>query len=160
MPTFHQDIQKLVRENSNYLAEIVTNEFSQVVVMNIEPESDIGEQVYEVDHVLAIVEGTAEVVLNRKHTLVEANSLVVVPAGTRHNCINTGSMPLKLCILFAPPTQPVGAQYPTKAESIAAEAAAEEAQAARTMSALSARSSGAEAIQEPANYAKIQRDLR
>jgi mannose-6-phosphate isomerase-like protein (cupin superfamily) len=117
MPTFNKDILELVRENHYFLEEIVTNEFSQVVLMSIEPGSDIGEEVHEVDQVLAIVEGTGEVVLNRQHRPIQADSLVVVPAGTRHNCINTGGVPLKLVTLYAPPEEAPGTLYRTKAEA-------------------------------------------
>ncbi len=130
MPTFNRDILELVRENPNFLEEIVTNEFSQVVLMSIEPGSDIGEKVHEVDQVLAIVQGAGEVVLNRRHDPVQADNLVVVPAGTRHNVINTGSVPLKLCTLYAPPAKAPGTLHRTKAEATAAEAAAEDNQAA------------------------------
>ena len=132
MPTFNHDILELVRENPNFLKEVVTNEFSQVVLMSIEPGSDIGEKVHAVDQVLAIVEGTGEIVLNRQHGPVQADSLVVVPAGTRHNVINTGSVPLKLCTLYAPPAKAPGTLHRTKAEATAAEAADEEDQACET----------------------------
>jgi mannose-6-phosphate isomerase-like protein (cupin superfamily) len=142
MPTFNHDILELVRENPNFLKEVVTNEFSQVVLMSIEPGSDIGEKVHEVDQVLAIVEGTGEVVLNRQHSPVQADSLVVVPAGTRHNCINTGSVPLKLCTLYAPPAEAPGTLHRTKAEATAAEAADEDEQEARSVSGSVDRSNG------------------
>ncbi len=127
MPTFNQDILDLVRENPHFLKEIVTNEFTQIVLMSIEPGSDIGEEVHEADQVLVIVEGSGDLVLNRQHSPVEADSLVIVPAGTRHNIINKGDAPLKLCTLFAPPAEAPGTRYQTKAEAIAAEAAAEAA---------------------------------
>ncbi len=126
MPTFNKDILKLVRENTHFLDEIVTNEFTQVALMSIEPGSDIGEQVHEADQVLVIVEGSGEVVLNRRHSPVQADSLVVVPAGTRHNVVNKGSTALKLYTLFAPPAGAPGTRYQTKDEAIAADAAAEE----------------------------------
>jgi oxalate decarboxylase/phosphoglucose isomerase-like protein (cupin superfamily) len=94
--------------------------------MSIEPGSDIGEEVHEADQVLIIVEGTGEVVLNRRHSPVQADSLVVVPAGTRHNIINKGTIALKLYTLFAPPAEAPGTSYQTKTEAIAAEIAAEE----------------------------------
>ncbi len=137
MPTFNQDILELVRKNPNFLEEIVTNEFSQVVLMSIEPGSDIGEKVYEVDQVLAIVQGTGEIVLNRQHSPVQADSLVVVPAGTRHNVINTDRVPLKLCALYAPPAAAPGTLYRTKAE-----ASAEDDPAARIISAKVDRTNG------------------
>jgi mannose-6-phosphate isomerase-like protein (cupin superfamily) len=142
MPTFIKDILDLVRENRYFLEEIVTNEFSQVVLMSIEPGSDIGEKVHEADQVLAIVEGTGEAVLNRQHSPIQADSLVVVPAGTRHNVINTGSVPLKLCTLYAPPAKAPGTLHRTKAEATAAEAADEDEQEARSVSGSVDRSNG------------------
>ncbi len=126
MPTFNKDILELVRENPHFLKEIVTNEFTQVAMMSIEPGSDIGEEVHEADQVLIVVEGSGEVVLNRQHSPVQADSLVVVPAGTRPNIINKGRVPVKLYTLFAPPAEAPGTRYETKAEAVAAEAAAEE----------------------------------
>jgi mannose-6-phosphate isomerase-like protein (cupin superfamily) len=129
MPTFNEDILKLVRENTHFLEEIVTNEFTQVALMSIETGNDIGEEVHEADQVMVVVQGSGEVVLNRQHSPVQADSLVVVPAGTRHNVINTGSVPLKLYTLFAPPAGAPGTVYQTKGQAMAAEAAAEEAAA-------------------------------
>ncbi len=117
MPAFNDDILRRVRENPDFFRELVTNEYTQIVLMTIEPGSDVGEQVHEVDQVLFIVEGTGEAVLNRQHSLVQANSLVVVPAGTRHNVINTGTRPLKIYTLFAPPQVEPGTLVRTKAEA-------------------------------------------
>ncbi len=117
MPAFNDDILRRVRETPNFLRELVTNEYTQVVLMTIEPGSDIGEQVHEADQVLVVVDGTGEAVLNRQHSLVQANSLVVIPAGTRHNVINTGSMTLNLCTHFAPPEVEPGTLVKTKAEA-------------------------------------------
>ena len=122
MPTFNRDILELVRDNPHFLKEIVTNEFSQIVLMSIEPGSDIGEEVHEADQVLVVVEGSGEVVLNRRHSAVHANSLVVIPGGTRHNVINTGSVPLKLYTVYAPPEEAPGTLHHTKADALAASA--------------------------------------
>ncbi len=117
MPAFNDDILRCVRENPDFIRELVTHEYIQVVLMTIDPGSDIGEEVHEVDQVLVIVEGMGEAVLNRQHRLLQANSLVVVPAGTRHNVINTGSTPLKIYTLFAPPEVEPGTLLRTKAEA-------------------------------------------
>jgi mannose-6-phosphate isomerase-like protein (cupin superfamily) len=36
-------------------------------------------------------------------TAIRAGFAVLVPAGTNHNIINTGSIPMKLYTLYAPP---------------------------------------------------------
>ncbi len=121
MPAFNDDIWRRVRENHNYFRELVTNEYTQIALITLEPGSDIGEEMHEVDQVLFIVEGNGEVVLNRQHSLLQANSLVVVPAGTRHNVINTGTTPLRIYTLFAPPEVEPGTLHRTKAEATATE---------------------------------------
>jgi mannose-6-phosphate isomerase-like protein (cupin superfamily) len=46
----------------------------------------------------------------------------VVPAGTRHNVINTSSTkPLKLYTVYSPPNHPGGTVHKTKSEAEAAE---------------------------------------
>src|SRR5688572_6280924 len=121
MPTFNKNISALAQENNFFRQEILTNEHSQLVLMSIQPGDDIGEEVHEVDQVLFFVSGSAEAVLNGERSAVSANSLVVVPAGTRHNFINTGKGPLKLFTIYAPPEEEPGTLHRTKAEAVAAE---------------------------------------
>ena len=46
---------------------------------------------------------------------------IMVPAGTWHNVINTGKVPLKLYSIYAPPQHPRGTVHATKADAMAAE---------------------------------------
>ena len=41
---------------------------------------------------------------------------IIVPAGARHNLINTGTEPLKLYTLYGPPEHRDGVIHPTKAD--------------------------------------------
>ena len=121
MPAFNKNIAALAQENSFFRQEILTNEHSQVVLMSLQPGEDIGEEVHDVDQLLFFVSGSAEAVLNGERSAVSANSLVVVPAGTRHNFINTGNGPLKLFTIYSPPEEEPGTVHRTKAEAVAAE---------------------------------------
>jgi mannose-6-phosphate isomerase-like protein (cupin superfamily) len=47
--------------------------------------------------------------------------LVHVPAGTRHNLVNAGSVDLKLYTVYAPPQHAVGTIHKTKAEADASD---------------------------------------
>jgi mannose-6-phosphate isomerase-like protein (cupin superfamily) len=126
MPAFNKDIFALARQNGFFRQEILTNENSQVVLMSIQPGDEIGEEAHEVDQLLMFVDGTGEAVLNGKdRSQVGPNSLVVVPAGTLHNFINTGSVPLKLFTIYAPPEEEPGTVHKTKAEAVEAEQAKE-----------------------------------
>jgi mannose-6-phosphate isomerase-like protein (cupin superfamily) len=122
MTYFNTDIIKRTTENTFFRQEILTNEHSQLVLMSVERGDDIGEETHEVDQVLVFVAGEGEAVLNGERSTVTANSLVVVPAGTTHNFINTGTTPLKLFTVYAPPEEAPGTLHRTKADALAAEA--------------------------------------
>jgi oxalate decarboxylase/phosphoglucose isomerase-like protein (cupin superfamily) len=89
------DIVQLARSNDAFRREVATGEHSQIVVMTIPPGGEIGE--------------------------VAPNQLVLVPAGTRHNFVNTGPSPLRLVTVYAPPEHAPGTVHQTKAEADAAE---------------------------------------
>jgi mannose-6-phosphate isomerase-like protein (cupin superfamily) len=121
MPQFNKDILALTRENQFFRQEILTNEHTQLVLMTVQPGDDIGEETHDVDQVLVFTAGSGEAVLNGEKSRVAANSLVVVPAGTKHNFINTGSEPLRLFTIYGPPEEAPGTVHKTKAEAEEAE---------------------------------------
>jgi mannose-6-phosphate isomerase-like protein (cupin superfamily) len=123
MAKFNQDIVQLTKDNTDFRRVILTEKHSQIVLMSVEPGDDIGEETHKVDQVLVFVAGSGEAVLDGEKSQVAANRMVVVPAGTRHNFINTGSEPLKLYTVYAPPEEPEGLVHKDKAEAEAWEKA-------------------------------------
>lgn len=121
MPAFNENIVELVKENRFFRQEIATNPHSQLVLMSVEPGDDIGDETHDVDQVLFFVSGSGEAVLDQKRSPIAANSLVLVPAGTRHNFINTGDTPLKLFSVYAPAEHAPGTIHKSKADAVAAE---------------------------------------
>jgi mannose-6-phosphate isomerase-like protein (cupin superfamily) len=116
------DIVQLARGNEAFRREVATGRHSQVVVMTIPPGEEIGEEVHEEnDQLLVFIDGQGDAVLDGRTSKVTPNDLVLVPAGTRHNFINTGSVPLRLVTVYAPPEHPPGTVHQTKAEADAAE---------------------------------------
>jgi mannose-6-phosphate isomerase-like protein (cupin superfamily) len=116
------DIVQLARSNEAFRREVATGRHSQVVVMTIPPGEEIGEEVHEEnDQLLVFIDGQGDAVLDGRTSKVTPNDLVLVPAGTRHNFINTGSVPLRLVTVYAPPEHPPGTVHQTKAEADAAE---------------------------------------
>ncbi len=111
----------MAQENSFFRKEILTNQHSQLVLMSVNPGDDIGEETHDVDQVLYFLSGSGEAVLDGQRSPISANSLVVVPAGTLHNFVNTGSQPLKLFTIYSPPEEEPGTVHKTKAEAEAAE---------------------------------------
>lgn len=118
---FNKDILKLTRENTDFRRVVLTNKHSQLVLMSIEPGDEIGEETHEVDQMLVFVEGEGEAVLSGQKSKVAAGHLVEVPAGTKHNFINSGSQALKLYTIYAPPEEEPGLVHKTKAEADADE---------------------------------------
>ena len=118
---FHDDIVALAKQNEDFRREVTTGRHSQVVLMSLAPGDDIGEEVhFEVDQTLVFVSGVGEAILNGEKSRITLNSLYFVPAGTHHNFINTGSTPMKLFTIYAPPEHAPGTVFKTRAEAEAA----------------------------------------
>jgi mannose-6-phosphate isomerase-like protein (cupin superfamily) len=119
---FSEDIVKAAKANKNFRKVLATGTHSQVVVMSIPPGGEIGEEVHnDVDQVLVCVQGEGQVVLSGKKSAFGVDRLVHVPAGTRHNFVNTGKTDLRLFTVYAPPEHAPGTVHKTKAEADASE---------------------------------------
>jgi len=116
------DIMAAARSNEAFRREILTGEHEQVVVMTIPPGGEIGEETHpDTDQVLAFVSGVGEAILDGATTVVGPNDLVFVRAGTRHNFTNSGTEPLRLITIYAPPEHSPGTVHATKADADEAE---------------------------------------
>ena len=122
MPVFNEDIRKLAKANNDFRREVLTNAHSQVVLMCLQPGEDIGEEIHaDNDQLLVLVKGAGEVRLGGVVSAVQKGALISVPAGTRHNLVNTGKKPIRLYTVYAPPETAPGTVHATKAEAMAAE---------------------------------------
>ena len=120
---YNEDIVELAKRNTYFREVLATGPHSQVVVMSIPPGGEIGEEVHEdVDQVLVFVAGEGAAILGGERSVVGPGRLVQVPAGTRHNVVNTGPNDLRLYTVYAPPEHAPGTIHRTKAEADAAEA--------------------------------------
>lgn len=120
---YNEDIVALAKENSLFRQVLSTGPHSQVVVMSIPPGGEIGDEVHpDVDQVLVFVAGTGAAILDGTRSVVGPDRLVHVPAGTRHNFVNTGSTDMRLYTVYAPPEHAPGTIHRTKADADAAEA--------------------------------------
>ena len=120
-PTAVRNIPELARANEAFRRTIMTGEHAQLVVMTIQPGGEIGEETHEGDQILHFVDGTGDAVIEGESSAVGPGDVVFVPAGTLHNFVNTGSDPLRLATVYAPPEHPPGTVHETKAEADAAE---------------------------------------
>ena len=118
MKGYVADIQDLTESNDDYRRVLYTGKHLQLVLMALQPGEEIGEEVHEThDQFFRIEAGRGEVVIDGVRHGIEDDDAVIVPAGARHNVINTGSEPLKLYTLYGPPEHREGVRHHTKAEA-------------------------------------------
>jgi mannose-6-phosphate isomerase-like protein (cupin superfamily) len=118
MKGFIADIESLTEENTDFRRVLYTGKKMQLVLMALQPGEEVGEEVHEDrDQFFRIEEGEGEVVIDGKRTSVEENHAIIVPAGARHNVINTGDAPLLLYTLYAPPEHRDGLIQKTKKDA-------------------------------------------
>lgn len=112
------NIEKETKENTDYRRVLYTAENSQLVVMNIAPGEEIGNEMHELDQFIRVEEGNAKVVLNNGENEYELEDdfAVIIPAGTWHNVVNVGEEPLKIYSLYSPPEHKDGVVHTTKAD--------------------------------------------
>lgn len=119
--TYVKNLEKDTVENEYFRKVLNTTEKSQLVVMSLLPGEDIGEEVHEVDQFIRLEQGQGKAVLDGEEFEIEDDFAVVIPAGTRHNIINTGETAMKLYTIYTPPEHADGTIHETKAEAEAAE---------------------------------------
>jgi len=108
-------LAELASGSDTFRRVVVTGPHMQLAVMTIPPGGEVGEEVHEgTDQFLFFVEGQAEARLDGARSAVPEGGYVFVPAGTRHNFVNTGSGPLRIATTYAPPEHPPGTVHPTK----------------------------------------------
>lgn len=118
MTEFYGNIEKLALENTNFRQVLFTGQHSQLVLMSIEPGGEIGTEVHEiVDQFLRIEKGEGKVIMEGNGQDIKDGDAIVVPAGTKHNVINTGKSPLKLYTIYSPAHHKDGTIHKTKAEA-------------------------------------------
>lgn len=121
MAIFNKDMVEFARKNTLWQKEVYRDPKVQIVLMSIPAGEEIGLETHPADQTTFIVEGNAHVVIDGHSTKAGPNHLVVVPKGSEHNVINKGTGVLKLFSVYAPPAEPEGAAFRTKAEAEEAE---------------------------------------
>lgn len=122
MKGFVDDIEDLTESNKDFRRVLYTGKHLQLVLMTLRPGEEIGEEVHDThDQFFRFEKGKGQVVIDGTSHKVKADYGVIVPAGARHNVINTGDKPLKLYTLYGPPEHRDGVVRPTKAEAQASE---------------------------------------
>ena len=118
MKGFVDDIEELTESNKDFRRVLYTGKHLQLVLMSLKPGEEIGEEVHDThDQFFRFEKGKGQVVIDGVSHKIKADYGVIVPAGARHNVVNTGDKPLKLYTLYAPPEHRDGVVHATKAEA-------------------------------------------
>lgn len=118
------NIKEAAEKNCYFRAAIWTGCHLQTTLMSIGVGDDIGVELHaDTDQYIRVEAGQGAIMMGRsrerldmRHCLSE-NSAVFVPAGTWHNVVNTGTCPLKLSSVYAPPHHPRGTVHATKQDA-------------------------------------------
>ena len=112
------NIEKEALENANFRKVLYTAKNSQLVVMSLKPREEIGEETHGLDQFLRIEEGEGTAILDGVENEISAGFAVVVPAGVKHNIINTSSeKEMKIYTVYSPPNHRDGVVHVTKEEA-------------------------------------------
>jgi len=119
MKGYNGNIEELTLQNDNFRKVLYTHTHSQLVLMSLQPNEDIGSEVHEDnDQFFRFESGHGHVIIDGNEYEVTDGSAIVVPSGSEHNVINTsGSEALKLYTIYSPAHHKDGIVRATKAEA-------------------------------------------
>jgi mannose-6-phosphate isomerase-like protein (cupin superfamily) len=124
MQGFKKNIEQLTLANLNFRQVLYTGQHSQLVLMSLRPNEEIGMEVHpENDQFFRFESGQGRVIIDGNEYDVADGDAVVVPSGAQHNVINvSATADLKLYTIYSPPHHKDGIVRATKADAVANEA--------------------------------------
>lgn len=125
---FVVNIDEATKQNNTFRMALWTGDHFQITLMSLNSGESIGLEMHpNLDQFIRIEQGQGIVQMGKRRdhlnfeTKVYDDFAIVIPAGTWHNLTNTGTEPLKLYSLYAPPNHAFGTVHEKKAEAQAAE---------------------------------------
>jgi mannose-6-phosphate isomerase-like protein (cupin superfamily) len=118
MKGYCDNIEQRTVENDDFRRVLYTGAHLQLVLMTLKPGEEIGEEVHEDrDQFFRIEQGHGTVYIDGVGNEVEDDFAIIVPAGARHNVVNTGSAPLRLYTIYGPPEHKDGVVHADEAQA-------------------------------------------
>ena len=119
MKGFNSNIEKDALKNENFRKVLYTSKHLQLVLMSLKPGEDIGEETHpNIDQFFRFESGKGKCIINGNEYKVENGDVIVVPAGSKHNVINTDAIKeLKMYTIYGPPNHKDGIINATKKDS-------------------------------------------
>ncbi|HHT63216.1 MAG TPA: cupin domain-containing protein [Clostridia bacterium] len=121
---FVVNINQAAKQNDYFRIALWTGNHLQITLMSINVGEDIGLEMHpDLDQFIRIEQGQGLVRMGERQDRLNFERRVyddyafVIPAGTWHNLINTGNVPIKLYSIYAPPQHPRETIHKTKADA-------------------------------------------
>ncbi|MFA5932058.1 MAG: cupin domain-containing protein [Candidatus Paceibacterota bacterium] len=116
---FNANIEKDAIENTNFRKVLYTGKHSQLVLMSLKPNEEIGMEVHsENDQFFRIEKGEGKCIIDGNEYILGDGSVIIVPSGAEHNVVNTSDTEdLKLYTIYSPAHHKDGIVRATKEEA-------------------------------------------
>lgn len=124
MNGFSANIEQQTLANTDFRRVLYSGKHTQLVLMSLPAGSEIGMEVHnQNDQFFRFEAGKGRVVIDGNEYEVGDGSAIIVPAGAKHNVVNTSEKgDLKLYTLYSPPHHKDGIVRATRKEAEANEA--------------------------------------
>ncbi|MEI6222783.1 MAG: cupin domain-containing protein [bacterium] len=119
MHGFSTNIEAATKENTNFRKVLYTGHHSQLVLMHLQPNEEIGMETHpDNDQFFRFESGQGKCIIDEIEYQVSDGVAIIVPAGAKHNIINTSdTQPLKLYTIYSPAHHKDAIIRPTKTEA-------------------------------------------
>jgi mannose-6-phosphate isomerase-like protein (cupin superfamily) len=112
------NLEQKTQSNSNFRQVLFTTPNSQLVLMALQPNEEIGTETHmEHDQFIRVESGRGKVIMDGEETEISDGFGFVIPAGVEHNVVNTSGEVMKLYTIYTPPEHADGTVHQTKAEA-------------------------------------------
>jgi mannose-6-phosphate isomerase-like protein (cupin superfamily) len=119
MKGYTSNIEKKTLKNENFRKVLYTAKHLQLVLMTLKPGEEIGEEIHETsDQFFRFESGKGKCIIDGNEYQVENDDVIIVPAGAKHNVINTHKKDaLKMYTIYAVPQHIDGLVNTTKEDA-------------------------------------------
>ena len=118
MKGFKGNIEQLTLDNDNFRKVLYTAQHLQLVLMCLQVGEEIGAETHlNNDQFFRFESGEGKCIIDNNEYHVAEGDAIVVPAGAKHNLINTGTTAFKMYTIYGPPNHQDGTLRKTKKDA-------------------------------------------
>ena len=113
------NIKRMAKDNKAFRHVMDTGKYGQMVLISLHKGEDLGDEIHPtIDELYYVVDGEGEIRVDGKPYPLTEHSAMLVPAGTRHDILNTGKDDLKLFAFFTSPLHPANEVVLTRDKAV------------------------------------------